>query len=127
MNDKTLARYTKELKLTPKQRKFLKVYFETGNGTKAALEAYDTDDYFIAASIAQQNLQKLKVPIKTFLEAKGLSIGHLVKVLVDGLKDNDANVRHKYLKTAAKWMEVETPTQEGGNVARRMTIEEFFE
>lgn len=44
--------------LTPKQDKFLKRYLETGNGTRAALEAYDTDDYKTAGAIASENLKK---------------------------------------------------------------------
>lgn len=44
--------------LTPKQDKFLRRYLETGNGTRAALEAYDTDDYNTAHAIASENLRK---------------------------------------------------------------------
>ena len=44
--------------LTPKQDKFLKRYLETGNGTRAALEVYDTDSPRTAAAIASENLTK---------------------------------------------------------------------
>lgn len=45
--------------LTIKQKKFVKAYVANdGNGTKAALETYDTKDYHTAHSIAVENLQK---------------------------------------------------------------------
>lgn len=48
-------------KLTPKQKKFADKYLETGNGTKSALAAYDTEDYQTAASIAEENLRKPEI------------------------------------------------------------------
>jgi len=48
-------------KLTPKQKKFADKYLETGNGTKSALAAYDTEDYQTAASIAEENLKKPEI------------------------------------------------------------------
>lgn len=54
---------TSSSKLTPKQRVFVQEYVDNrGNGTKAALKAYGTDDkpvaYSTAHSIASENLQK---------------------------------------------------------------------
>ena len=48
-------------KLTPKQKKFADKYLETGNGTRSALAAYDTEDYQTAASIAEENLKKPEI------------------------------------------------------------------
>ncbi|RLI55086.1 MAG: hypothetical protein DRP09_11030 [Candidatus Thorarchaeota archaeon] len=116
--------------LTLKQSKFLKKYFETGNGTEAALYAYDTDDIGSAAQIAYENLIKLDSHVKTLMEKKGLSLGRLVDVLDDGLEANrvisavntgkqasgatsdfievpDHAVRHKFLETAGKWLGVQ--------------------
>lgn len=45
-------------KLTRKQEKFVEAYIETGNGTKSALEAYDTVNPLTAAVIASENLIK---------------------------------------------------------------------
>ena len=46
-------------KLTPKQKIFVEEYVKNkGNGTQAALKAYDTDDYNTAHAIAVDNLQK---------------------------------------------------------------------
>jgi|CXWK01.1.fsa_nt_gi phage terminase small subunit len=44
--------------LTKKQEIFVKEYLDTGNGTQAALEAYDTDNPRVAAAIASENLTK---------------------------------------------------------------------
>lgn len=49
----------RKVNLTIKQRKFIKAYIKNaGNGTKSALETYDTKDYFVANDIASSNLQK---------------------------------------------------------------------
>lgn len=111
----------KKLSLTLKQRSFLREYFKTGNATLAALKVYDTDDYFSAASIASQNLKKLKKPIQVMMEAKGLSIGKLVNVLLEGLEAiktrgfnkeiPDYPVRHKYMETASRWLGLESEPQ----------------
>ena len=45
-------------KLTKKQRKFVNEYADTGNGTKSALLAYDTDSPRVAEAIASENLSK---------------------------------------------------------------------
>jgi hypothetical protein len=48
----------KPRKLSLKQKRFIAEYLKDGNGTKAALVAYDTKDYFTANAIAVENLQK---------------------------------------------------------------------
>ena len=48
-------------KLTKKQKDFADKYLETGNGTKAALEVYDTDDNNTAGVIGYENLRKPKI------------------------------------------------------------------
>ena len=47
--------------LTVKERKHADLWLETGNGTKAAREAYNASSDNVAASISSQNLRKLKV------------------------------------------------------------------
>lgn len=49
--------------LTKKQQGFVKDYIETGNGTQAALNNYDTEDDNTAAAIASENLTKPKIQI----------------------------------------------------------------
>lgn len=111
----------KEPKLTWKQKKFLKLYFETGNGVKSAMKTYDCKDYSTAGAIASENLKKLKNPIKTWMEANGFSLKVLMGVLAQGLQATkiktsmtepdkevpDYPARHKYLETAARWLEIE--------------------
>lgn len=62
--------------MTLKQRTFVKNYVESGNGTQAALEAYNTRDSNTAAVIASENLTKPKVieAINRVLDRKGLSL-----------------------------------------------------
>lgn len=48
-------------KITKKQKEFADEYLETGNGVKAALKAYGTDDYNTAGVIAHENLNKPKI------------------------------------------------------------------
>lgn len=47
--------------LTRKQKNFVEGVVEHGNGTKAALDAYDTDSPVVAASIAYENLSKPQI------------------------------------------------------------------
>lgn len=65
--------------LTPKQDKFLKSYLETGNGTKAALEAYDTTDYKTAGAIASENLKKPSI-MEKFKAAQDIAHSTIVSL-----------------------------------------------
>ncbi len=74
-------------KLTKKQRVFVKDYIATGNGTQAALAAYDTDDPHTAHSIASENLRKPAVAeaidnalSKESLEAKHQELLHMKRI-----------------------------------------------
>ena len=62
--------------MTLKQKLFTKKYLETGNGTQAVLEAYNTHDPNTAAVIASENLNKPKVieEIYKVLDRTGLSL-----------------------------------------------------
>ena len=68
--------------LTVKQRRFVKHYVETGNGTQAALVAYGTDDPATAHAIAAENLQKpaIQQAVSELLEAGGLSDRKLTEI-----------------------------------------------
>ena len=94
-------------KLSKKAKGFVKDYIETGNGTQAALNNYDTKDYSTAGAIASENLKKPKIieAIRTLSER--IDDDTLYEVLTDGLKATyndkpDFGVRHKYLDTALK-------------------------
>ncbi len=101
-------------KLTKKQRDFVDAYIETGNGTKSALIAYDTEDYSTADSIATENLQKPAI-VAALEEALPDDLLHQIhreglyatKGIYDDegeriAEDADFNARHKYLDTAYK-------------------------
>lgn len=69
--------------LTVKQRRFVKAYVETGNGTEAAMQAYDTEDRHTAHAIASENLKKKSIrrKMRALLDAEGLSNGKLAGIL----------------------------------------------
>lgn len=61
---------------TLKQKQFVKKYIETGNGTQAALETYNTAKPSVAANIASENLRKPQVieEVNKVLDRKGLNL-----------------------------------------------------
>lgn len=61
--------------LTVKQRRFVRGYLETGNGTEAALIAYATTDRSVARAIASENLTKpaIRAAVAELLDAEGIS------------------------------------------------------
>lgn len=67
--------------MTIKQKLFVKKYLETGNGTQAALEAYNTNDPNVAKVIASENLTKpnVKVALDEVLRSQGLTLDVLTK------------------------------------------------
>jgi hypothetical protein len=68
--------------LTIKQRRFVKHYLETGNGTEAAMSAYDVTDRNTARSIGTENLRKPAVQdaVAELLDAGGLSDEKLLAI-----------------------------------------------
>lgn len=108
MNSK-LAKIT--AKLTPKQRKFYKVYAETLNATEAAMQAYNCKDRDSARALGTEVLAKLS--FQELMNVMGLTDEHLMKVGQDGLNKSakfatingktqavpDYATRHKYWDT----------------------------
>ena len=100
--------------LTKKEKGFVRDYIKTGNGTKAVLNNYDTDDENVAGSMASQNLGKLKIQnaIKEALPDELLAKAHLEGLNASKEVRNedgeivfeipDFAVRHKYLDSAYK-------------------------
>lgn len=75
-------------KVTIKQKKFVKAYIANdGNGTKAALEAYNTVDEKTASVIASENLEKpnIKLAIEQALIKHDITIEKATKPIADGL------------------------------------------
>lgn len=110
MNSK-LAKVT--AKLTPKQRKFYKVYAETLNATEAAMQSYDCKDRNVAKALGAENLAKLN--FTELLDAVGLTDDDLALALREGRHSTRAVVfggkiqgvpdyatRHKYVETLLK-------------------------
>lgn len=77
--------------LTPKQKKFADEYLETGNGTKAALKAYDIkaeDKENVAAAMGSENLTKPKV--KEYLESQTEAVAiNMVRLALNAQKESD--------------------------------------
>jgi phage terminase small subunit len=74
--------------LTKKQKKFADEYLETGNGTKAALKAYDIkakDKENMAAVIASANIRKDK--IKDYLESKAERAAEVIFELLENAEN----------------------------------------
>ena len=101
--------------LTLKQKKFLRVYFETGNATKAALAAYDTTSANVASQIGSENLVKLRDVLTHRMEKEGLDLNWLVGKVKDageankwndftGEKEPDHSTRLRAVDIAAKWL-----------------------
>jgi len=74
-------------KLTKKEKGFADDYLDTGNGTQSALNNYNTADDNVAASIASQNLRKLKV--RQYIEDKAEIVASVIFTLAT-TSENDA-------------------------------------
>lgn len=95
---------TKKPKLTKQEAKFVEIKAETGNGTKAAQEAFGIEDPNYAAVKANRLIRKDNI-VKSIQEA--LPDELLAKVHKEGLEatredEPDFAVRHKYLDSAYK-------------------------
>lgn len=67
--------------LTPKQERFVKEYLDSGNGTQAALKAYNTEDHNTAGVIAHENLRKPN--IQKYLEDIAVKAATRVEQLME--------------------------------------------
>ncbi len=109
-----------ERDLTIKQRKWLKVYVETGNATEAAMQVYDCKDREIAGTVGCENLTQLQGRFADVMMAAGITPALLAQKLREGLdatavtraqkdgrfldaaEDIDWMTRHRYMDTANK-------------------------
>ena len=98
-----------DLKITLKQRKFLKYYLESGNASDAARKAGYKNDVS-----GRENIQKptIQHAFQKLMDQKGLSDGMLLDVLAAGLRAKkgdselpDQAVRKGYLEIALKLKE----------------------
>lgn len=105
--------------LTPKQAVFYHEWLNNGgNGTRAALKAYNCT-VESAAQIATQNLRKLQNPMKFYLEHKGIGVKTASDVVLEamqatkwneftGEREPDHNVRLKAADKLSRWMDIDT-------------------
>ncbi len=72
-------------RLTLKQLKFIQIYIETGNATKAAMEAYRCKNLRVAAVLGSENLIKPKIAreIEKYRKEGGLSIQKAINAIND--------------------------------------------
>ncbi len=90
-------------RLTLKQLKFIQIYIETGNATKAAMTAYRCKNENVAAVLGSENLRKPKIAceLDKYRKKGGLSIEKAINAINDGFDaekkgDNrDHNVRQR--------------------------------
>lgn len=85
-------------RLTIKQSKFIDEFIANeGNGTKAALKVYDTDDYFTGNAIAVENLQKPLIiqaldtrfeEVQEFYKVKARRAAEITAELMEGAEDD---------------------------------------
>ena len=73
-------------RLTLKQLKFIQIYIETGNATKAAMEAYSCKNENVAKSVGSENLTKpdIACEIEKYRKKGGLSIQKAINAINDG-------------------------------------------
>ena len=126
-----------EKDLTLKQKKFLKVYFETGNATKATLEAYDTDDPETASAMGSENLRKLRDVVRYQMDKQGLTVEKMVGTVVGaneatkwndftGEREPDHPTRLKAVEVAERWLGLKddsTKVYQQFNVGGEMKLE----
>lgn len=83
-----MAKSGDKLKLTLKERLFLKYYLKfQGNGTQAAMKAFKCKDESVAAVIACEYLRKPKFQAvkQLIMDKAGITDGELARVLKEGL------------------------------------------
>jgi len=73
-------------RLTLKQLKFIQIYIESGNATKAAMEAYNCKNENVAKSLGSENLTKpdIACEIEKYRKEGGLSIQKAINAINDG-------------------------------------------
>lgn len=93
-------------KLTPKQEKFVVEFGKNGgNGTQAALVAYDTDNARTASVIAAENLAKPSIyeEARAALEKHNVTLDRMSKVVSDALDaEEDGKIKHETRLNAVK-------------------------
>lgn len=106
----------KPKKLTIKQAKFVKAYVENdGNGTKAALQTYDTDKPEVANAISSENLQKpsIQEAIEKAMVKLNITPELIIKPVSEALNHEDLDMRLKGHDRAMKVYNLSQKTDTG--------------
>ena len=101
--------------LTLKEKTFIREYFKTGNATKAALVAYDTDDPNTASVIGARKLVKVRDIVQHMMMKKGLDVNWLITKVGEageatkwndftGEREEDHSIRLKAVDVAERWL-----------------------
>lgn len=106
-----VAKKKKLRKLTYKQREFVARYFKNkGNGTKTALEVYDTTDYNTAHAISSENLQKPAIisELERHYIAQGFTKEEFTNTVVKEIRSSVISPKDK-----AKYLQIYIDTTPG--------------
>lgn len=89
-----------------KQKTFVAEYLKTGNGTQAALKAYETTDYMTANAIAVENLQKPLVQelVNQKINEKFRGTEEIIEILVKDLRSDNVPARLKSAELLGKYL-----------------------
>ena len=100
-------------RLTIKQRKWLKVYIETGNATEAAMQAYNCKKRDTARALGAENLAKLSGPVSEILDMAGLTNGKLMDSIADGVGAMKTEIAKFQGKIGGEKDYIDYPTRKG--------------
>lgn len=89
-----------------KQKTFVAEYLKTGNGTQAALKAYETTDYMTASEISKENLQKplVQALINEKITEKFRGTEEIIEILVKDLRSDNVPARLKSAELLGKYL-----------------------
>jgi hypothetical protein len=127
-------------KLTYKQAKFVKAKAEGKTGVEAAMEAYDTTNYFTANAIAVENSQKpsIQQALHAEFQRQGITLERIVRPINDALDANkivtsptepdkevaDHSIRLKASGMAAQFMGIGKQTETPASIHFHQHVEE---
>ena len=126
------------MRTTPKQKGFIMAYVENGgNGTRAALQVYGTEDENTAAAIAYENLRKPQIQqaIGELMENMELSSQDALQTIKEALEaSNDKgpnwNARLKaadmLLKVTGGYVPKQPPSEDEGASVRDTDFDDLI-
>lgn len=109
--------------LTAKEEKFVQTLASNGgNGTKAALEAYDTENYDRASAIASKKMKspKIQEALKKELAKQGITLPKALKPIARALADKDLEMQ---LKGSDRALKLLLPNRGENNLSVNLNID----